>query len=280
MTRREFVWTLAATSVCLPTLEDELRAAPQESKTRAKRIMDALREKYARLKSYQDTGKAYTRAVQGGEKFLSRKLRFSTWFERPNKFRFAWEYVGEFEKHIVASDGRETYFCRQGKGEYTREKMENLEMAIAEATGASIGTARNIPILLMPEPDEFNLSKLDDLTLLRAEKAGRGKAYVLSGRRNEADDGGSAQDSEGTWTRDARDAGDIRGSRSVNGANGNSSEYQTEPQNSQHYFCVPAACRLKRGERGAGAVDSVNQIMIGISEPARFGETRLVIKFM
>jgi hypothetical protein len=82
------------------------------------------------------------------------KIWFTTYFKRPNLFRFA--FVSQMMENrafpecvnVIWSDGRSTHFKSPT---WPFERQDSLRMAIAAATGISYGSAFRIPRLLMPD---------------------------------------------------------------------------------------------------------------------------------
>jgi outer membrane lipoprotein-sorting protein len=116
---------------------------------------------YGSLGSYCDTGIVSTKFDPGTANESSHEKRFSTYFKRPNLFRFEWFEISEDGKpdngNVVWCDGKNAYT------KYSSEKTPNLEtslsLAIAGATGVSGGTAHTIAALLM---EEISGNKLTD----------------------------------------------------------------------------------------------------------------------
>jgi len=123
-----------------------------EEKGNAKTLLNKMSNTYAAIKSYQDTG--YVKTVfydtNGGKN--TRKLIFSTSYDRPDRFRF--EYGNK-----VADEVEGSYIIWKNKGEVKtwweldkkQEAPESLYLAIAAATGVSSGSSHTIPRLLIPD---------------------------------------------------------------------------------------------------------------------------------
>ena len=105
-----------------------------------KKLLDEVLELYQRCSSYSDVGMASS-SVMGS-------LWFKTYFCRPSKFRFEWSKAesGDNGIDIVISedDTKATFFDGESS-----EHM-SLALAIAGATGVSLGAAPLVAHLLMP----------------------------------------------------------------------------------------------------------------------------------
>lgn len=106
----------------------------------ADKLLNKVLELYQSCSSYSDVGEASS-PVMGS-------LRFKTYFCRPSKFRFEWSRAepGDSNMDVVISenDTMATYFDRE-----STEHM-SLALAIAGATGVSLGAAPSVAHLLMP----------------------------------------------------------------------------------------------------------------------------------
>ncbi|HVU64673.1 MAG TPA: hypothetical protein VHC70_11905 [Phycisphaerales bacterium] len=118
-------------------------------------IMEKVRAAYAHCPSYQDTGDVVCVFIHDGPPPRRRTTSrpFSTWFVRPNRFRFesARRDIGppeEWNRHVVwERDGvARSWWSIRGE----KEPMD-LSRLLAGATGISGGAAHRIPHLLMPE---------------------------------------------------------------------------------------------------------------------------------
>lgn len=134
-------------------------------------ILQAVRDAYSRCQSYQDSGDVVSVFVQESPRPNRRTTSrpFSTWFVRPNRFRFefAERTIGppeEWRRHVVwERDGvARSWWSIKGERE-----SKDLPMLIAGATGISGGSANRVPRMLMP--DRFKPGEVPTATLLGAE---------------------------------------------------------------------------------------------------------------
>jgi outer membrane lipoprotein-sorting protein len=133
----------------------------------ATEILKGMAQRYSQLKSYEDRGCVTTRYP---DRETPTELTFATFFQRPDKFRFEWTTHHPYEplRHIkthrrIWCDGTNTFLFNSRTNSI--DKQENLEMAIARATGVSQGAAHTIPALLMPAVGGFVVSQLEHLSL-------------------------------------------------------------------------------------------------------------------
>lgn len=148
-------------------------------------ILKKMHEVYSKLSTYQDSGIVKTIMTSGILEGEERTLSFSTSFKRPNFMKFEWTDVCGLQKdrHVLWSNGKETYTYWQHANQY--EKESSLEMGIAGATGISSGSAYNIPSMLIGSlgfTSSFKYTMLDDLFLLPQEVFEGKKCYVITGK--------------------------------------------------------------------------------------------------
>ena len=129
----------------------------------ARECLAAIELNYRALQSYQDIG-----AVRP----IGAPQRISCWFEtqfvRPQQFRFQFISPHPYRplhhiqtKYIVGGDDSTAYFYRKDhEAKPIVEIEENLEMAVAGATGISLGSAHTIGNLLLDCVEGFSLAML------------------------------------------------------------------------------------------------------------------------
>ncbi|CAN5548801.1 hypothetical protein BH10CYA1_BH10CYA1_61340 [soil metagenome] len=124
----------------------------------ADEVLSQVLELYQSCSSYLDSGEALCEMGS---------LEFKTWFCRPNKFRFEWssKVFGAVRSGVLfsESDSKSTSF--DGKN---HEDAGRLALAIAGATGTSLGVAPLVAHLLMP--NLFEAGKYQSLVSLRPYK--------------------------------------------------------------------------------------------------------------
>ena len=141
----------------------------------AQRITDAetvlinMFKVYSGLASYQDEGILIT-TNDGPTGGTIEKMPFKTFFKRPNLFRFEWTDYG------ITKLGRTKLIWFNGKEAFSywepdvHEKEESLSMAIAGATGISLGTVHTVSDLIIPdELGESILKKLEKASIVSEE---------------------------------------------------------------------------------------------------------------
>jgi hypothetical protein len=122
----------------------------------ADQILGRVLELYQSCPSYTDAGVS---SDDMGD------LEFRSYFCRPNKFRFEWSLTfggQQTRRNVIFSetDAKATYF----DGE-TLEETSGLALAVAGATGISLGVAPLVAHLLMP--DLFEAGQYESLVSLR-----------------------------------------------------------------------------------------------------------------
>jgi len=110
----------------------------------AESVLKSVIEKYRSFASYADHG-----TVDRVPSASCESINFKTFFVRPNKVRFDWR-----DRHphnnTIWSNGKNSYSWFLGE----LEQEENLELAMAGATGVSSGSVLMIVQLLFPESVE------------------------------------------------------------------------------------------------------------------------------
>jgi hypothetical protein len=118
----------------------------------AQELMRQVGHAYSQFESYQDAGYVESIHSPGTPDESRSRLTFSTFFHRPNLFRFQWQsrYIEKspLRTSIIWCDGEKAY-KKYGQGKIARGK--SLELVIAGAAGVSRATAYTIPALLMSE---------------------------------------------------------------------------------------------------------------------------------
>lgn len=117
-------------------------------------IIEHVAKAYATCTTYQDHGVVETTYHSGTPTEMKSKIWFTTYFKRPNKFRFAFllrameSFLFPEFIHVIWTDGKSVHI-KSPIWLFTQER--NLEMAIAGATGISSCAAHRVPRFLMPD---------------------------------------------------------------------------------------------------------------------------------
>jgi hypothetical protein len=111
----------------------------------ADQLINRVVARYGSLKSYRDSGEAVDPLLPRAD-----KITFTTAFSRPEKIRFQWNEPRLGVRHLVWSDGTETFLVSQ-KGKDPEERRDDYElgMALNSAAGASRGASVRLPCLLL-----------------------------------------------------------------------------------------------------------------------------------
>lgn len=153
----------------------EVRMSPET-------ILRRMAERYARARSYQDTGVVVVTDLQDGGRLLE-EVPFKTYFKRPQLFRFEWSqhpfYQREPSQRVVLCDGQRTYTYWAPD---RLEQAESLSMGIAGATGVSSGSAHTVARLLIRKVGGFAVSDLTNLQLVGVARFEGEQCYILSGK--------------------------------------------------------------------------------------------------
>jgi outer membrane lipoprotein-sorting protein len=195
LVRKETNWrarrfALAAVVVVLANLFacDHKYAPPCAFSTlsgeQAAQIMAQVVAAYHSVPSYSDTGTIVDRAGRGG---FEMKVRFETFFKRPSKLRFNWTIENNnVRRHrhnaMIRSDGTTTWTSYSFRGSRP-ERKDSLDLAVAGAIGASLGSAHRIPRLLIDQITSFRMDELKDLRIRSYEPADEVECVVLVGER-------------------------------------------------------------------------------------------------
>lgn len=171
-------------SVVLFVLSTNVQAAesPQQ-------IIAHMREAYASLRSYSDTGVVLNHMTEGEP---PNQTAFRSAFVRPHLFRFAWVTHHPYPplRHITHSSviwsnntGAYAWSDRSGK-DAAPQKKASIALAVAGATGVSLGAAHTIASLLLPDADVGApmLEKVTSLELAGVEPFEGAICYRLVGQ--------------------------------------------------------------------------------------------------
>ena len=158
----------------------------QEIVTTPEQLARKMAEQYSSISSYQDYGVVETIEKSGRRRT---NLSFKTYFTRPRLLRFQWvdhTALSAPGRSIVWYDGRQAYGYHAYEPDKV-EKEESLSMAVAGATGISLGSAHTVPALLTTEIGGFTLRDLEKLTLSGQERFEGEDCYILKGNHPNGD---------------------------------------------------------------------------------------------
>jgi len=142
---------------------------------------------YLALQTYQDRGRSSQTLKfypEDGDAAIV-VVEFSTSFKRPRRFKFEWTTSRDFgdgldvDKNAIWSDGAKVWSW--SSNELNPEREDNLNMAVAGATGISQGMAHEIFRLLSDEVTGFRFDQLKRLKLLGSEKVGGVECTIVHG---------------------------------------------------------------------------------------------------
>jgi outer membrane lipoprotein-sorting protein len=147
-------------------------------------ILNRVQEMYAECESYRDQGEVRTVFIQKDESNWTDVKRFSTSFQRPDRFRFEYRestFGGKPQQYMIHMDGGsvQTWWdINPGV-----KKPWSLGFAIAGATGVSGGSAVTVPNLLMPDRvDARSVLELSQVKQLEDAKINGRVCYRVEGR--------------------------------------------------------------------------------------------------
>lgn len=152
-------------------------------------ILAQVGRTYGELNSYSDRG--YVLSKKHPDEPFEKDKTFTTYFRRPNYFRFEWTYCDQFAHFkskantpsILWSDGKNVYLNFSFSGKV--EQVKSLRMAIAGATGVSGGTAHTISALLMKEVGGRTIIDDANLNILSEQLVSDELCYLLGGNKKE-----------------------------------------------------------------------------------------------
>jgi len=136
-------------------------------------VFHELHERYASLQSYQDEGVLLSQLP--GSDFVS-ETKFSTFFRRPDRFRFDWTSHHPYPplKHITtdhciwqSASGVHSWW--QGRG---TEFVADLHLAISGAKGVSGGSSYTVPAMLLATEPVFASERLTVQAVVAGETEG------------------------------------------------------------------------------------------------------------
>jgi len=160
----------------------EMRNAPDvaQSESDPTYVMRQVIETYHSLSTYADKGTSIARSTS-----VNYAVEFKTLFKRPARLRFEWtnersEPSGLKQHGLIWSDGTNAWASYSFRGNKLEPKKD-LDLAVAGATGASLGTAHRIPRLLTDDVSGRRLDEIQDLKILGNATADGVECVVLVG---------------------------------------------------------------------------------------------------
>ena len=147
-------------------------------------IAQQSQDAYAALTSYSDTGTATSTGGRAGT-----KTTFTIRLQRPNFYRIEWNGAGGYynSRGVVWSDGTGNYLSYGASNKMDTakpQKMQNMMMAIASATGISGSAAADIPgtFFDMAWGGQLGVFTSADVQVKRGadEKVGETDCFVVS----------------------------------------------------------------------------------------------------
>lgn len=142
-------------------------------------ILQRVAEKYAQCRTYSDRGIVDFDDVHGNK---AERVEFRTQFIRPDYLCFEWQDYGpcrgkSSDFSILWSRSEDSYFRYPGG---VKEQL-SLELALSSATGCSVGSAHQIPSLLIADMRENSkhLLQLTELEALSNQYLNQRACYVL-----------------------------------------------------------------------------------------------------
>jgi len=155
-------------------------ASGQKHSLTGEQIVRKMAAQYAVAESYQDIG--VVRKIGDKDAPVVQPepaVFFKTYFDRPGRFRFEWEdSVSSKSWSILWSDGTDIFAKWAARG---LEKQKSLDMGIAGATVATLGSARIVPTLLMRDVSGFRLTQMEKVVLVREEVFDGKDCFVVRG---------------------------------------------------------------------------------------------------
>lgn len=146
----------------------------------AEQILNKMAAAYRNCKTYQDSG-----IVQMVDKHVNVKLKFTTAFIRPDRFRYEYMAVvpeGINSRLIIWRKGKQVAAWWNLKPKLV-EAPSSFNRAIMAASGVSLGTASTIPALLFSKNEikRPRLTDMTDVTQLADAELGNVDCYRVKG---------------------------------------------------------------------------------------------------
>lgn len=160
-------------------------AAPGSSNNnRLEGLLDRLVRRYRQLRNYADHGFVRDRRRHG------QQVHFETFYKAPALFRFEFRRPHPFRPlrdhvtcHAVGCDRIGPYFwSRSYAGDETLDRDEPLGVAVARATGISLGSAHTIAALLFDQVGGSELLRLRRVRRCRGATMDGTPCFGLTGR--------------------------------------------------------------------------------------------------
>lgn len=142
-------------------------------------LINRVVARYGGMKFYRDSGEAVDPVMAQAD-----KITFKTAFSRPEKFRFEWNEPRLGVRHLVWSDGTDTYLVSQkAKDPEERRDDYDLSMALNSAAGASRGASVRLPgILLWGKIDGPTIKDIRRPKIEREDVIGDRPVWVAAGQ--------------------------------------------------------------------------------------------------
>ncbi len=159
-----------------------LTALGQTKTPQPDEILRNMAERYSSISSYEDSGVVET-VTDGPLVRRNTDIYFKTYFTRPNKLRFEWLNCAVLvfpDRSILWSDGSKS-FTSHAHSPGRIETKDDLGMAVAGATGVSLGSAHTVPTMLIKELLGFVVTDIKK-PILKGQEAFEGEeCYVVEG---------------------------------------------------------------------------------------------------
>ena len=140
-----------------------------------------MADRYLAATSYQDVGFVQLRSSDSSSAKIKVLNSFSTFFARPEFYRFQWRSNDENDKGWkVIWTGGDFFSTLDENGD--REIELNRGMTIARASAVTRGASQTVATLLSGTVRGFRVSEMSQLSLLRQEKFDGENCYVVRGR--------------------------------------------------------------------------------------------------
>jgi outer membrane lipoprotein-sorting protein len=135
----------------MPASAQQSPKQPERAPMTPANVFEKVARAYAEFSSYRDSGTVKSVMILSGGTTI-KESSFTTVFVRPDRLRFEYSdrrFGDKPAPYIIwfnGSDVRTWWFIKPGI-----QKPESLRMAIAAATGVTLGSAARVPGLLLPQ---------------------------------------------------------------------------------------------------------------------------------
>jgi hypothetical protein len=163
------------------------RMGAAEAEPDAETLLRNVVQRYSAMRSYADTG-TVSQVINSNSDDAPYRIDFTTAYQSPSLFRFAFSRPHSYPSlsyivtnYVVGFDGSVAYLATKGPDKPAELELANtLNMALAQATGISSGSAHTIGRLLLRDVSGLSFLDLVGARLMADAAVGGHQCYAIS----------------------------------------------------------------------------------------------------